>query len=85
MRRAFLTAGVLAIAAGVATVLLRSGGPSDALEYQGHWIPFSQLRLVDPHPGCEVPHYHAREGDHVTATDGTMLPDSTDCGFGPVS
>lgn len=53
------------------------------LRYQGHRIPFDQLRAVDPHPGCEDEHYHAANGGSVTSVEGVVIPDSDlDCGYG---
>jgi hypothetical protein len=60
------------------------------IEYQGSYIPTSQLRIGEIHPkdengnGCESRHWHA-DGP-VTATDGTVFndPDHYGCGFDPI-
>ncbi len=83
-----------AIVALVATLLLavaayaffrRDGATDSTIPYRDYRIPVDQLRVVDPHPGCEQTHYHAGEKSRVTATDGTVIADKDmDCGFGPV-
>ena len=80
MRIRLGVAGIFGIAA---IVFFITRTPRNTFEYQGHHLPMDQLRVVDPHPGCEQIHYHAAASKSVTATDGTTWPDETDCGYGP--
>lgn len=56
----------------------------DAIEYNGAYLPTSQLYVMS-HSGCdEADHWHAHET--VRATNGKMVNDpGPDCGFGKVS
>lgn len=59
-----------------------------AISYGGRKIPLSELE-VRTGPDCtnsptEAPHYHAKNGQFVRATDGTVIPDPGACAFGKV-
>lgn len=58
------------------------------ISYQGKEIPLDQLEIKTG-PECtsspqEAPHYHAKGGQFVQATDGTIIQDPGGCGFGKV-
>ena len=55
----------------------------DAIEYNGKYLPTSQL-IVEDEIGCGAEHWHAAQGV-VTATDGTNVSDpGPQCGYGKV-
>lgn len=59
--------------------------------YQGHQMPYRQLHIangtqtVTAAAECTVPHYHALNGETVTALDQTVIQDPGGCGFGKVA
>ncbi len=55
----------------------------DVIEYNGKFLPTSQL-IIEDEVGCGAEHWHAAQGV-VTATDGTKVSDpGPQCGFGKV-
>lgn len=58
------------------------------IEFQGKNIPLDQLHIgqgPDCGSGTPTPHYHAKNGISVTATDGSLIPDPGSCGYGKVA
>ena len=56
--------------------------------FEGRKIPLAELVVLSG-PECtnsprEAPHYHAKNGQSVRATDGTAIQDPGGCGFGKV-
>jgi hypothetical protein len=78
------------IALGIVGFLILTRHPSkntsivspkvQVIMYNGKQIPVSQL-YVGRGSDCDSPHYHATTGS-VTATDGTVIPDPENCGYG---
>ena len=53
----------------------------EVISYSGKYIPVSQVHKFTG-PECDGDeHWHANSGS-VTATDGTVIPDVSDCGYG---
>lgn len=53
----------------------------EVIEYNGKYLPVSQIHKFTG-PECDGDeHWHANNGV-VTATDGTTVPDTSDCGYG---
>jgi len=56
----------------------------DVIEYNGKYIPLDQVHRFSG-PECdEAEHWHANGGS-ATALDGSVIPDTSDCGYGKTS
>ena len=57
----------------------------DVIEYEGRFLPVSDMHTGNHASGCGEDHWHADAP--VTATDGTVIsdPDPSGCGFGKTS
>lgn len=67
----------------VSITVTAAGQLIEVIEYNGKYLPTSQL-IVEDEIGCGAEHWHAAEGV-VTATDGTQVSDpGPQCGYGKV-
>lgn len=57
-----------------------------AIQVLGKYIPLSEVRIGKGEhcdgPKAQYPHWHSTNGSYATATDGTKMPDNSDCGYG---
>ncbi len=67
----------------VSITVTPAGGLIEVIEYNGKYLPTSQL-IIEDEIGCGAEHWHAASGV-VTATDGSKVSDpGPQCGYGKV-
>lgn len=59
--------------------------PVEVIIYQGHYLPIKSMHTYADDSECDAAEHRHANGGAVTALDGTVVPDTSTCGYGKVS